>query len=133
MNPGFPQYGSTNPSPEAADSAAVKRYGSVIGLIPEQEQYYRELHANAWPDVIARLKLSNIQNYSIYLHELAGQKFLFSYFEYAGEDFESDMQAIAADPATQRWWKETDPCQNQLPCRKDGENWSSMEMVFLME
>ena len=111
----------------------VKRFGSVIGLCPEKEQTYRELHANVWPAIVARLRQSNVRNYSIYITEIEGKKYLFSYFEYAGDDFKADMQDIADDPETQRWWKETDPCQIQLPTRKPGANWSDMEMVFLME
>ncbi len=128
----IPRYGQTNPHPEELESMDVKRFGSVIGLNPEKEEYYRELHANAWPTVIDRIRQSNIRNYSIYITEIEGKKYLFSYFEYIGRDFDADMQAIAEDPETRRWWKETDPCQIQLPTRKPGANWSDMEMVFLM-
>lgn len=112
---------------------AIQRFGSVIGLRPEKEAYYRQLHANAWPGVLQRLRESHIQNYSIYITELEGKKYLFSYFEYVGSDFEADMKGIADDPETRRWWRETDPCQIQLPNRKSGANWSEMERVFRME
>jgi L-rhamnose mutarotase len=128
-----PVYGETNPTPEEAAAATVKRFGSVIGLRPEKEQYYRELHANTWPAVRERVAKSNIRNYSIYFGSLAGERYLFSYFEYTGSDFDADMQAIADDPETQRWWQETDPCQKQLPGRKEGANWTDLEMVFLMD
>lgn len=129
----LPQYGPTNPDPEKAASLPVKRFGSVIGLKPEKEQYYRELHANAWPAILQRIRQSNIRNYSIYITEIEGRKYLFSYFEYVGENFQADMQQVATDPETQRWWRETDPCQRQLPSREPGANWSDMEMVFLMD
>lgn len=129
----FSQYGVSNPSPKQFSTLSVKRYGSVIGLNSKKEEYYRKLHANVWPAVIARLKKSHIQNYSIYITEIEGKKYLFSYFEYTGQDFETDMQYIAKDSETQRWWRETDPCQIKLPTRKPGANWSDMEMVFLME
>ncbi len=128
-----PVYGSTNPTPQAAASQPVKRFASVIGLKPEKESYYRQLHANVWPVIQERIRKSNISNYSIYITEIEGKKYLFSYFEYIGSDFDSDMAAIGQDPETKRWWKETDPCQRQLPSRKPGANWSDMEMVFLME
>ena len=54
------------------------------------------------------------------------------HFEYTGDDYEADMRAIAEDPDTRRWWQRTDPLQIQLPNRKDGDNWSIMERVFLM-
>lgn len=128
----MPRYGLTNPSPEKSESMDVKRFGSVIGLNPEKEEYYREIHANAWPTIVDRIRQSNIRNYSIYITEIEGKKYLFSYFEYIGRDFDADMNAMAEDPETRRWWKETDPCQIQLPTRKPGANWSDMEMVFLM-
>ncbi len=128
-----PIYGKTNLSPKKLKSESILRCSSVIGLKPEMEEYYRQLHANVWDSVLDRLKGSNIQNYSIYVTELEGKKYLFSYFEYVGDDFAADMQAIAVDPETQRWWKETDPCQIRLPNRKAGANWSELEMVFLME
>jgi L-rhamnose mutarotase len=86
-----------------------------------------------WPGVIARIRKCNIRNYSIYVTALEGKRYLFSYFEYTGTDFEADMRRMAEDPETRRWWKETDPCQFPLPTRKPGANWSDMEMVFLTE
>jgi L-rhamnose mutarotase len=127
-----PVYGQTNPALDDKASQKIRRYGSVIGLKPDGEQDYRELHANAWPAVMERLRLSHVQNYSIYVTELDGKKYLFSYFEYTGDDYEADMRAIAEDPDTRRWWQRTDPLQIQLPNRKDGDNWSIMERVFLM-
>jgi L-rhamnose mutarotase len=126
-------YGPTNPSPETQSNMNVRRYCSVIGLKADKEEYYRKLHADVWPSVLDRIRKSNMRNYSIHTTEIEGKKYLISYFEYVGQDFDSDMQAIADDPETQRWWKETDPCQRQLPNRKPGANWSETEMVFMVE
>ena len=104
----------------------MKRFGSVIRLKPEKESEYRELHANAWPDVLEMIHTCNIRNYSIYLKD----DYLFSYFEYIGDDFDADMQKMADDPVTQSWWKLTDPCQEPLESRREGEWWASMEEVF---
>ncbi|MCC6490392.1 MAG: L-rhamnose mutarotase [Candidatus Hydrogenedentes bacterium] len=109
----------------------VQRFGSVIGLKAEKLDYYKELHANAWPEVLQMIKDCNIRNYSIYLHKLDdGNYYLFSYFEYTGEDFKADMAKMAADPMTQKWWKETDPCQFPVKNRADGEKWAAMAEVF---
>lgn len=126
-------YGPTNPSPEEQAGAEIRRFGSVIGLNAEKEQYYRELHADVWPTVLDRIRKSNMRNYSIYTTEIEAKKYLFSYFEYVGKDLAADMQAIADDPETRRWWQETDPCQIQLPTRKPDANWSEMEMVFRVD
>ena len=129
----IPKYGVTNPSPEERLRRPVKRFASMIGLKSEKEQYYRDLHASVWTAIIDRLRKSNVRNYSIYITEVEGKKYLVSYLEYTGNDYEADMREIAKDPDTQRWWKETDPCQFLLPTRKPGATWSDMEMVFLME
>jgi len=128
-----PVYGPTNPDEQETAIKSRQRFGSVIGLKPEKEQYYRELHANAWPQVLQQLKRSNLHNFSIYVTELAGTRYLFSYFEYSGEDYDADMKKMAEDPETLRWWQETDPCQIQLSNRLEADNWSAMEMLFLME
>ena len=111
--------------------ARVQRYGSVIGLKEDKIAYYKELHANAWPGVLQQIHECNIRNFSIYMHQLDdGNYYLFSYFEYIGDDFEADMARMAEDPVTQKWWKETDPCQFPIENRKEGEWWASMEEVF---
>ena len=98
----------------------------VIKLKPDRIEEYRKLHADAWPDVLRAISNGNINNYSIYLKD----DLLFSYFEYIGNNYEKDMEIIAADPATQKWWDVCKPCQEPLESRNDGEWWSNMEEVF---
>ena len=115
----------------AANAGRVERYGMVIGIKPDKIEYYKKLHAAAWPGVLAKIRECNIRKYSIYLREIEkGQYLLFSYFEYTGDDFAADMAKMAADPETRRWWAETDPCQAPIPTRGPKEFWSRMEEVF---
>jgi len=104
----------------------MKRYGSVIQVKPEKLDEYIALHADPWPEVLQMIRACNIQNYSIYYKD----GFLFSYFEYVGEDYDADMKRMAGDPKTQAWWKLTDPCQEPLGTAKPGEWWASMDEVF---
>jgi L-rhamnose mutarotase len=109
----------------------MKRFGSVIGLREDKLEEYKKLHAAVWPDVLGMIRQSHIQNYSIYLRKLPdGCHYLFSYFEYTGSDFASDMAKMAADPVTQEWWALCKPCQEPLPDRAEGEWWAAMEEVF---
>ncbi|PTS99030.1 L-rhamnose mutarotase [Pedobacter sp. HMWF019] len=109
----------------------VKRFGSITGLKADKLERYKELHANAWPEVLKKIKDCHIQNYSIYLQKIKNEYYLFSYFEYTGEDFDGDMKKMAADSKTQQWWKETDPCQQPLPeTAAKKEIWTTMEEVF---
>jgi L-rhamnose mutarotase len=135
-----PSHGPTNPSPEEGAHAAVRRFGSVVLLCPSREALYRQLHADVWPEVLSRLRRSRIRNFSIYVSQIGENRCLFSYFEYVGTDQDADFRAIDEDPATQRWWRETDPCQIPVSgsVQVDGSGsrvspWQKMEMVFLME
>ena len=115
-------------------TTAPLRYGMVTGLRPEKIDQYKKLHASPWPEVQKRISECNIHNYSIYLQKIENQYFLFSYFEYTGSDFDADMKKMAADSMTQKWWKETDPCQ--LPLKEalaKHQIWTSMEEVFHQE
>lgn len=107
----------------------MKRVASVIGLPPESAEEYERLHAEVWPDVLARLTASGVRNYSIYRHG----GLLFSYLEYVGDDYEADMAAIAADPATQRWWAVCEPLQRPLSDRAEGEWWHEVPEVFHLD
>ena len=109
----------------------VQRYGSVIGVKEEMLAKYKDLHANPWPAVNNQIKNSNIRNYSIYLTQFPdGKYYLFSYFEYVGDDFDGDMAKMAEDPTTQKWWRETNPCQIPLKNRPEGQFWKNMEEVY---
>jgi L-rhamnose mutarotase len=104
----------------------MKRYGMVIRVRPEKLEEYKRLHAAVWPGVLDMIRQCHIRNYSIYLKD----GFLFSYFEYHGQDFAADMARMAADETTQKWWAVTAPCQQALETRAAGEWWADMEEVF---
>ncbi len=104
----------------------MQRYGSVIRVRPEKLAEYRRLHAAVWPDVLKMIAECGIRNYSIYYHD----GWLFSYFEYHGDDYAADLAKMAADPTTQRWWDVCKPCHEPLETRAEGEWWAGMEEVF---
>ena len=106
----------------------MQRMGMCIGLAADRVAEYKRLHANVWPEVLAKIAECNIRNYSIYLRE--PENLLFSYFEYHGSDFAQDAARMAADRRTQDWWAVCGPCQVPLATRKDGEWWAGMQEVF---
>ena len=113
------------------DESNVQRIGTVIGLRPEMKDSYVLLHKYIWPEILNKIKEGNIRYYSIYLHELDSKYYLFSYFEYVGDDFNEDMALIDNDPASIAWMKFTDAgCQLPIPTRAEGEWWAVMEQVF---
>jgi L-rhamnose mutarotase len=102
----------------------------MISLDPTQKAEYVRLHAAVWPEVLKMIADCNIKNYSIFLRE--PENLMFSYFEYHGTDFASDMAKMAADPKTQEWWKVCGPMQRPLETRAEGEWWASTVEVFHM-
>jgi L-rhamnose mutarotase len=45
----------------------------------------------------------------------------------------TDMKRLAADLETQRWWKETNPCQSPLPdAAAKGKIWSDTKEVYFL-
>ena len=115
--------------PETEETQNVTRYGWVIKVKPEKLEEYKRLHANPWPEIDSMLKVCNIQNYSIYYRD----GLLFSYLEYTGEDFENDMEKMAADSMTNVWWALTDPCQEPVPSAEEGVWWADMEEVYHLD
>ena len=112
----------------------MKRFGMVTKIRPGKRDEYVKLHANVWPGVEDMITACRIGNYSIYLTRLPdGNDYLFSYFEYTGNDFAADMAKMAADPATQRWWAVCKPCLEPTKELPPGEVWVPMDEVFHLD
>lgn len=116
-----------NLSHEQRNWKPVRRFGQIIRLKQGTLDAYVRLHAEAWPEVLQTIHDCNIRNYSIFLY---AADTLFAYFEYTGHDFAADMARMAADPKTQEWWRLTDPMQEPVPERKEGEWWHTLAEVF---
>jgi L-rhamnose mutarotase len=104
-------------------------FGSIIGLKKEFEERYIALHKHTFPEVLHRIQLSNITDYSIFLHNGV----LFSHIVYKGIDYEADMKAIGSDETTREWWKLTDPMQQPLRSGNTDEWWSGLDLWFSYE
>ena len=107
----------------------VRRFGEMIKIKPEGLEQYKAYHANPLPGVNEMIKACHLKNYSIYQRG----DYMFSYYEYDGDDFEADMAKMAADPATQHWWSLVKPLMEPLEDRKEGEFWSGMEEIYHLD
>ena len=103
----------------------------VIRLKPDRVAQYRRLHADVWPGVLDAMRRNGWRNFDIFLKE--PENLLFGTFEYHGNDFAAAAQAIGTDPETQRWLRETDPCQEPFATRRPGEWWAYMDNIFHMD
>ncbi len=104
----------------------MKRYGQIIKVKQDKILRYKELHSAVWPEVAQMISKCNIRNYSIFLRD----DHLFAYFEYIGTDFSKDMELMAADETTQKWWNECNPCQEPIETALKEDWWVNMEEVF---
>jgi len=103
---------------------ARQRHGMVIGIPAEHIGEYQRLHADTRPAVLEVIEEAKIRNYSIFLGEIAPDDYyLFGYYEYVGRNH-------AADETMQKWWQRTDPLQQPLETRAEGEWWARWEEVF---
>jgi L-rhamnose mutarotase len=109
----------------------MNRYAAVVEVKPDSVDEYCQLHKETWQEVLNILDNANMHNYSIYLREINKSGiFLFSYFEYTGNDFEKDMALVAANPITQKWWAVCKPCLKPLHGITIEQCWAPMTEVF---
>lgn len=101
-------------------------FGQLGRLKPEMIGQYEALHANPWPEVLNTIHECNLRNYSIFRHE----DLVFAYFEYIGDDYDADMEKMAQDEATQRWWTYTKPCFIPFSICPDSEFYADMKHIF---
>lgn len=106
-----------------------KIFGQVGKLKKEKLQEYIMLHRDAWNGVLEVIHRCNLRNYSIFIE---GDT-VFSYFEYVGDDYESDMEKMANDEVTQQWWKHTKPCFERYAISPQSEFYHDMRQIFYEE
>jgi L-rhamnose mutarotase len=106
----------------------TRRIGMVIGIRPDLISTYETVHAASNPGVRDLLTKYNMHNFSIFIQMLQEDRYyLFGYYEYTGNDYEADMEKLAAEARNQEWLIMTDPMQIPL----QGEHsWSVMREVY---
>jgi L-rhamnose mutarotase len=109
----------------------MRRFGQMIQLKPECVEEYIRLHQpeNIFKGVNEMIRVCNITRYSIYFKD----NILFAYFEYSGNDFDTDMQKMAVDKNTQKWWDAVKPLMQPVENIKPGEFWANMEEIYHLD
>ena len=80
----------------------VRRFGLVIGIRQECIDEYRSVHNG--PGVRDLLTDAGIRNFNIFLQQLPdGEYYEFAYYEYVGDDYETDMTALNTHPRNREW------------------------------
>ena len=107
---------------------AIKRVGMVIGIQEERIAEYRNVHADDHPGVRDLLGTANMHNFSIFIKQFPdGKYYLFGYYEYTGEDFETDMARLSDEKRNKEWLSMTNPMVVPFP----GDSaWSIMDKLY---
>jgi len=91
-------------APGAKAKVDVRRFGCNAKIRPEKIDVYKRHHARHWPELTKALVDHYLRNLSAWVRELEpGEHYVFSYFEYSGDDFEGDFQHLADLSVSQKW------------------------------
>jgi L-rhamnose mutarotase len=92
-------------------------------LIAEYEKYHRDV----WPEVIASIRDSGIDQMEIYR---AGNRLFMIMETNAQFSLEKKKQSDAANPIVQKWETLMSKFQQPLPYATQGEKWMLMDKIF---
>lgn len=90
---------------------------------------YKRYHEHVWPEVIASLRNSGIQDAEIYL---LGTRLFMILDVQEGFSFEGKAHADAQNEKVREWEELMWRFQQPLPQARPGEKWLLMERVFKM-
>ena len=109
------------------DHEEVKRVGMVIRIKPDRLEEYLALHSDSTAGVRDLLIKYNMRNFSIFMTQLEDSNYYeFGYYEYWGNDFETDMKMLEAEPRNKAWLEVCDPMQ--IPLQGEA-SWKEMERI----
>lgn len=105
----------------------LKRLGMMNEVKADCLNAYRMLHAEDNQGIRDLLVKYHLRNYSMFLKQIENRWIVFSYCEYAGRDFETDMNALYKDARYQEW-QET---RKKIQVSTDvDQGWNDMEQIF---
>ncbi|MBQ4631609.1 MAG: L-rhamnose mutarotase [Clostridia bacterium] len=104
----------------------MKRFVLYAELKPDKVEEYKEIHKNAWPEILEIITKAHMHNYSI---SVIGNK-VFTIYDYTGDDYDADMAEMEKYPVMQKWWSHTKPC---FVHHEDGWYYEDMEEVFYLK
>lgn len=107
----------------------MQAYGMALDLRddPALIARYRREHAQAWPEVLARLRAVGVTEMKIFL---LGRR-MFMYCETRdGFDPATDFARSNDDPTYRKWDELMRTMQERVDGAKPGEWWAMMELVF---
>ena len=81
----------------------MKRIATITKLKSGMKEEYKKIHDKIWDDMVEAGHKANMRNFTIFVHE----DYLFSYFEYIGDNYEADMARKNSLEVTKKWREAT--------------------------
>ena len=110
----------------------LKKYCLALDLIPDQEliNEYIQYHQNVWPEILASIKESGIEQMEIYHIENR----LFMIIEADDSfDFKQKEKLDKQNPTVQKWEQLMWKYQQAIPGGRAGAKWRLMHKIFDLE
>ena len=106
----------------------MQRIGFVLKVKSERLEEYKARHKEVWPEMLAALRKTGWQNYSLFLQE---DGLLFGYLE--TPDFEKALAGMAEKDINARWQAEMAPFFESLDGRRPDEGMLQLKEVFHLD
>lgn len=88
-----------------AMKTGVQRHTNLIEIKADKVGNCKKLFAAVPAEVVALYKSAHLRNLTCYIKEIGGKHYLFTYFEYTGNDFAGDMSQLEEQAAIEAWQK----------------------------
>ncbi len=107
----------------------MKRIGFLLKVRSDRLEEYRQHHKKVWPEMIAALKRTGWNNYSLFLKD---DGYLFGYFE-TPESFQSALDGMEKEAINEKWQAMMAPYFEALEGKRPDEGMIALEEVFHMD
>jgi L-rhamnose mutarotase len=105
----------------------MERVCFLLQVKPERLEEYKERHRAVWPEMLAALRETGWQNYSLFLRD---DGLLVGYFE--TPDYQAALAGMAERDVNARWQREMAPFFVDLDGRRPDEGFLRLEQVFYL-
>jgi L-rhamnose mutarotase len=107
----------------------MKRVGFLLKVRPDKIQEYKQHHRKVWPEMLAALRRTGWNNYSLFMGE---DGLLFGYFE-TPENFKAAQAGMSREEINARWQEFMSPYFENLGGQHPDKGMMELEEVFHLE
>ena len=105
----------------------MERVCFLLHVKPERIEEYKQRHRAVWPEMLAALRETGWQNYSLFLRD---DGLLVGYFE--TPDYQAALAGMAEREVNARWQREMASFFVDLDGRRPDEGFLRLEQVFYL-